>query len=448
MISLRDRFAAEDRRMKQVRLLLVAAALCAGALGLSSALKPASVRSGIIFGDAFGTPVAIALTATGRFLVADYGDAFLFDSSNGRLKRLAFNGSGVFEPTAFAVDGDRVFIANYHGNNVLETRLDEEHGSLAVVSRIGDDATISPEGVSFDGRRLAVANYDGGNVQVFEDAAGDWKAVCRLAVPWAHGVAFNAGALFATSLGNREVLKIDVEQCRIAERVGSLGWQPGQFLWPTSVTAYGAERIAVSDAHTGLITVLRTKDLKLVTSWGGNGPGLTGLNMPYSTAVAGERLWVTSTFGRRLLAFDTTGRLTDSWALEPGWTHESPRTAFLNAQRYDGYTRTDATVLIDGSCYRPSYGAVIPCGGADRSLTIPRLINGGQLYFVQAIRASRGTFLTSPQHTTALYFEDGSAAWSTVQLGRDHWVMDSQLVGPSGPVDLAVLESRAAHTGF
>ena len=375
-------------------------------------------------------------------MIADYAGVFLFDSSTGHMRRVSVSGASLFNPTDLTVDGDRVFIANYHGNNLLEGRLDEAAYTLAITGEIGTSETISPEGVAWDGKRLAAANYDASNVQVFSQDGGAWKLSCQLPVGLAHGVAFNGGYLYATSLADRTVVKINPDECRVERSSGSQGWGLGQFLWPTSVAAFGPRQIIVSDAHTGVITVLSAGKLKPLGSWGDNGPGITGHNMPYDATPAGNQLWVASTFDRRLLSYDKeTGKLLQSWGFDRGWAEESPREALMTGQKYDSYIRKDAPFQFLGDCYYAGYARLHRCEDVTKTFELPAEIEGGgQLYFVQAARGRRGTFLTSPQNVYALYFPEGSNAWKKVLLERDNWVIDGQLVGRNGAVDLQVIE--------
>jgi DNA-binding beta-propeller fold protein YncE len=394
----------------------------------------------LLTGDPFGTPVAVAPTSSGRLLLADYAGVFVFDRSTGRVTRLTVTGADHFNPTDLTVDGDSVFIANYHGNNLLEARVDENKNTLTIIAKVAAPNTISPEGVAWDGKRLAAANYDASNVQIFVRETDGWKLTCELPVSYAHGVAFNDGKLFATSLGDRQVLKIDPDECRVEMRSGAQGWAPGQYLWPTSVAAMGG-RIVVADAHTGRVTFLSAKNLQTLGVTGGNGPGVTGLNMPYDATPAGDTLWVTSTFNRRLLSYDTTsGEVLESWGFDRGWAEEAPSGALMTEQGYDGYIRKSASFQLRGKCYHTGYARLHECEDGTKSFELPSDIDGGQLYFIQAVRGARGVFLTSPQHVFAMYFADGGGSWQKVRVERDRWVIGDRLVGPEGVVDLRTIE--------
>ena len=180
---------------------------------------------------------------------------------------------------------------------------------MKVVSELGDNNTISPEGVvAFDGH-VAVANYDGNNVQIFSYTG---TKLCEIPVFHAHGIAHTDGYLFATSLGDRQVLKIDTDECAIVSRTGSQGWARGQFMWPTGLGA-GNGKLVVSDAHTGMLSSLSADTFEIYEHWGGNGPG--AFNMPYAAEFDNEDVWIISTFNRTIFQMRDR-KVINAWAQE------------------------------------------------------------------------------------------------------------------------------------
>jgi hypothetical protein len=383
-----------------------------------------------------GVPVSV--TAAGdRLLIADY--RHLYALNGGRLDRLdAMVPEGVqFVPTDTAFDPETrdVFIANYTSNDILVGTLDLN--KLTVTRRIGDGATVSPEGIALLGDRIAIANYDGNSVQVFERnaSAGD-VASCRVPLKMAHGIAYADGYLFASSLGGRKIVKIDPASCRIVAQIGSQGWKAGQFLWPTSISPAGPGRIVVADAHTGMLTVLGTGDLAVKAHWGGNGPAR--FNMPYGVEWRDGTIWVASAFNRSVVAL---GAL--SWhaakrysADKNAWAWRSkpfPDDAGIDGRDYDGY-RARAPVTIRGHCYVPSYGALAGCTGKEPSLGFKFMRSSGYMYFTQALELEGGVLISSPQNRTALFYSHDDTSADEVEVGLDAWVVNGRLVGPRGPV--------------
>lgn len=408
-------------------------------------LKPGSAE---IFSDhsagkaAFNLPVAIAEVAPGKFVVANYQDVFLFHSDSNEISITTVNMNGFvgkFVPTNFAfVPGtNRLFIANYLGNDILETTFDLARNEITVLGRIRDEKTISPEGVAFDGRLLATANYDGNNVQVFEKMDGSWKSICDIPVPWAHGVAFVNGNLFATGLKERKLHRIDPTGCKIVGSTGSIGWEPGKFLWPTSVAPFGNDAVLVADAHTGLLTVIGADDFSVKHAFGGNGPGRTGFNMPYSAIASGGSLWVTSTYGGRLFKIDIATGRANSWdvSADRQWKSVFPRSSFLNSHSYEDYVRQGMDMTLGGKCYRASYSGVLACSDYGDKTSFPS-------YFVQIAKVRNGYVAISPQHDLAHYFSTSIDSPQSITIGFDNWLVDGTIVSPSGQIDVETLERK------
>ena len=395
-----------------------------------------AARSGNATG--FQKPVAIANVGGDDFVLANYSEVALFNTSTGTIDKIDVDNPEIvkeFVPTSLAIDRahGKLLIANYLSNNVIVASLDIAKRRLRLERLIGDEHTISPEGVAISGDMVGVANYDGGNVQFFDQSKPDSAAVCTVPVPEARGVTFQGDLAYATSLQDRSLLKIDPKICAVLARVGATGWEPKQFLWPTQVASWDARSVAVTDAHTGLISVYDVKTLEFVKSFGGNGPGQNELNMPYALAVGASDLLVASTFGDRILRFDkATGRPTESWSLAPAWeklADGSPYT--LNHEGRDGYVDTHTTVTVDGACYHPGYDELQACSAGDN---IELSASPDQeMYFLQVARFGDQTLIFSPHIPIAVLF--GAGGWATrreVPIGIDHWLIDGRVVGPDG----------------
>lgn len=383
----------------------------------------------------FTTPVSIAILPNGKILMANYSNIFLFDQNSEELSILKVNMKGrIYAPTAVAVHGDKIFIANYTGNNILEVKLDEKLKLLTIVNDITSSTTISPEGVAIASDKLiGVANYDSNNVQFFKKDNHKWNMNCEINVPLAHGIVSHDGYFFASSLETRKIMKIDPVACKVILERGGQGWKQGEFLWPTSLSVTSTGLIIVSDAHTGKLTTLSPDNLQPVHSFGGNGPGIHGLNMPYGVS-AGDFIWVTSTFGNRLVKYDTVGRGLEVWSTskEQQWSFYAPESSFLNNQNYKKYL-SSINITINGSCYRPSYGGLKRCWfGKDISL---QRVAGNYFYFVQATPIADGVLISSPQNAQALFYK-GDKPPIEVNIGYDTWLVNGKLVNASGEVKL------------
>jgi DNA-binding beta-propeller fold protein YncE len=422
-----------------LRVLLVVA-VASGVAACSPARKPEPVTEHIFSGDAanFETPVAIANVGGSDYVLANYDDVALFDKSTGSVNRLSADNPEFvreFVPTSFAVDAVRgkLLIANYRANNVIVASLDKTNRKLHFDRLIGDERTVSPEGVAVSGDLVAVANYGGDNVQFFDQGKSISAAVCTVSVRQAHGVVFLGGFAYATSLEDRRLVKIDPGACAISAGTGESGWKPKQFLWPTQVAVWDNESIAVTDAHTGLISVYGARTLDFIKSFGGNGPGRNELNMPYGLAVGGSDLFVTSTFGNRIVRFDkATGLPLESWSQTPVWEALADGSPFtLIDEGRSGYIDTHTSIAVDGACFHPGYAGLESCDGG-KNIALPP-IDDINMYFIQVAQQGGQTLVFSPQCPIALLV--GAGGWATrsvIYIGIDHWLIDGQAVGPDG----------------
>lgn len=388
-----------------------------------------------------GTPIALVGTPRG-LMVADYLRVYLFDGTTLKPFVIEKDADLRWQPTALAVAGNTVFIANYTGNNILSGTIDFDSLSIRIERVIADDKTISPEGIDIHDNRIAVANYDGNNVQVFNlDARGGATAACRTEVGWAHGVTFADGYIFATSLRSGAVLKIDPDTCTVVGRIGRKGWGRGEFLWPTAVARMGFGQVIVSDAHTGKLTVLSTDTMSVIAEWGSNGPG--AFNMPYGVTSHEGRVWVASTFSRSLVELpDFSWERARFYPFTPNaWSWKEgafPRSAYLSGETRAGYV-SRSQISVQGQCYYPAYKAVTPCNTVSlRNVRVPEILRGSHFYFVQGSRAGAGVLLSSPQNGYALYYPDRGGPPSEVAVGLDAWVVDGALVGPGGPIEVVI----------
>jgi hypothetical protein len=381
-----------------------------------------------------GIPVSVKPVGD-SLIVADYQQLYRF--ADNRLVRLRVNlPAGVaFRPTETAHDGAEVFVANYTGNDVLVGTL--RGNTLTVTRRIGDGQTISPEGVTLFGDKVGIANYDSNRVQIFDRLAHhNDPPRCTVPLNQAHGIVYTDGHLFASSLQDRKVVKIDTAACRIVAEIGGMGWNAGRFLWPIRIAAAGPGRIIVADAHTGLLSVLRTTDLAIERQFGGNGPGF--FNMPYGVEWRDGTVWVASAFSRSIIAlrglsWDGVQRYS---ATPRAWSWAKfGDNAKLDQKDYDVY-RSRSSVTIRGHCYRPSYGALPGCTGHEPPLGFKFVQRSGYMYFTQALSCAPGVLVSSPQNPIALLYRNTGGEPDEIVIGLDAWVVNGALVGPHGPIKL------------
>lgn len=241
-----------------------------------------------------------------KYLICNYEKVFLtkMNSEIADLNELAkpdevkiWNPTGVFYDKVKGI----LYVANYNGHNIVKCSIDENTKKLKYLGEINDKNMVSPENVSVDenGNNIAVADYDGNNVLYF-NSKGEllWKIEIKLA----HGVAVRNNYIYATSLNDRQIIKID-SRGNIIAKIGTMGLNENEYLWPTSIDISKDNTIMVTDAHAGKISFFKT-DLTFIESIGCNGPGVNNFNYPYSSIFVNNKIIVADTFKARVLELD------------------------------------------------------------------------------------------------------------------------------------------------
>ena len=247
--------------------------------------------------------------------MTDYQDVYWFDEEKKHLTILKADfsiftkeGKGCFyQPTGVAVDAEnKVYIANYRGNNILQGRLDLEKMSIAFEREYRSKHSISPENVIIDSaqKRVYSANYDGGTITAFDAVSG--KELWAAPVPQAHGVTFDKDYVYAVGLDKRNIVKIDSKSGKIVLESGGLGWNPvkQQFMWPVTVDILNDDNLIVADAQNGFISLADKKTLQVSSFFGGNGLGSHYFNYPYTAKVLGDEVWISSAFRPEIVVLD------------------------------------------------------------------------------------------------------------------------------------------------
>jgi hypothetical protein len=371
-----------------------------------------------------GTAVSASHWDGDRYLVCNYNLLQEIDTRTGAVTRISPpTGLSVWNPTgvwASPAEG-RVFIANYTGHDVLECSRTGD--ALALVRRYVHAEMQSPENValSADGQLVGAADYDGNRLWMFRrDGSLAWERP----VPLAHGVAFGPDFVVATSLLDRTVVKYDLAG-REQARTGSLGWGDGKYLWPTCVF-HQADRLYVTDAHTGRLTALDF-DLKPFDWNGGNGPGAGLFNMPYAVAGRARELVVCDTFKDRLLVLDDAFRCQRVLTRDPAplvWDLPVP------AERRNGYTSVSdpCPVELPGVRGRPWYPIYDGYHlGDGRRRGIARFPVSGSLfnqrgfpYFCWCVRRD-GYLILGHQVGKSVLVADGRGRACPVDVGEVLW---------------------------
>lgn len=354
--------------------------------------------------------------------LVDYSGLYCLDTDSAALRIVPRPKGlkGVWSPTGIAYRKGVLYVANYHGNNIIEGNLDCGKSEFKPQTVISTPDTVSPENVAIsdDGDTIVSAQYDGSNVAAFRRGADGWKPLWTAKVPLAHGIAIIGSRVYATGLQHRTITAFDLNSGKQLAQAGQLGADPlkTDMMWPTGLANLNGVLI-LSDAHTGYICSVNQSTLHTETCFGGNGAGEQKFNMPYSTVPFGKSLLILSTYSSRIAEakVDFTKanvRVVRDWY----WTgNERVNPSFT--QERSGLARMVAfpTNPYSSVCLMPTWLPGMTCayaGLANRSqskfLRFPIAIStfkaGGEIYFVHSFpgHSAHDTYFFSPQATSIL----------------------------------------------
>ena len=399
-------------------------------------LAPSSKISTVVQPRLGSLPVSAAAVDDETLLLVNYHDIRSLNVGSGEVVRLAADLSRLanpkFVPTGVAV-GPRsrmVYLANYLANNILIGRLDID--KIVFEKQLTGDGLISPENLALspDERWLISANYDGNSATAFEAKDGAFVQKWSAAVPLAHGVAILGDRVFVSSLLQRQVVVLSLEDGAVLGSFGAPGWQAYclNFLWPTGVQTVNDDMLVVTDSHTGGIyrIVFGEGSATLLDVVGGTAPGAFGLQMPYATAPIGNSLAILSTFSPKVVIAGPAAapdapkieKLIVQQAEQAEVDAESSEAPPLGVG-WNGYVHFAAPPLrISGIGMVPSYGALISVT-RDRPTAIEQTyalnpdtlsLFGASMYFIEAHPLRGGVVLSSPSAPFVLYVTLGETS--------------------------------------
>ncbi|MFY9341649.1 MAG: hypothetical protein WAT39_04120 [Planctomycetota bacterium] len=426
----------------------------------------------------FEQPVSVAVLDAEHVAICNYSQLAILNWKTGVFTRTA-PPVAKWVPTGltFHLPTRRLLVANYKGGNVVVLRLGQDN-SLQYLSELRAPGMKGPEGVAIadDGTRIGVADYDAGTGFVF-DAEG--RLVGAQSIGGAHGVAFHESSrtFLVTGLAPPGVFEIGSNGETITQ-FGTIGWGASEFLWPTSISISPQHVVAVSDAHTGEISLHEATGLRETTSLGGNGPDTGRFNMPYGCAwLDDDLLWVADTFRSRLVLVQiSTCVVRQSWIL--GGMNRVPEPV---AKRLSMELGTSEFAVTGGACTVPDAEIrarglwrlrtdhsrvlelrLVPSGPSvawhpayagfvtdDRTLAfrwVP-LLSSGYYYFMQADQLRHRdwemVFVGSPQNNHVLVSWDGLV--TSIQIAFGLWLRGSALCNGEVTVPLSLIASLAAR---
>ncbi len=263
---------------------------------------------------AFGTVDAVSIVQVekNKFLIASYDTISLITIKENNLsEKKQFskpNGVNIWNPAGlfYSKKDNLLYVANYRGHDILIFDYNQDSNSLSLKQRITDDKLQSPENVVVNSLgEIIVADYDSSKIFKF-DHKGNF--IWRTQISQTHGVTILGENIYTTSLTDRIVVKLDYNG-HILKKQGSLGIKYDQYQWPVSIMSIDNNKLVVTDAHTGRLTILN-ENLEVLDTFGGNGPGVDLFNYPYAFLQVDDGYLIADTLKARIV------KLSKSWKIE------------------------------------------------------------------------------------------------------------------------------------
>lgn len=406
--------------------------------------------------------VSIAKVGVGEYVVANYNSLLLLSRLNGDvciLRPLDSDFKSVYEkrenntvsrnlrdynPTGVASDSlGNLYVANYKGNNVLVFSVDVPKCELSLKGEYRSHESMGPENVAVIEARdiLLVANYDAGTVVAFSISTG--KKLWSAAVPQAHGVAEFNGRVYATGLTERKIYEISIDTGEVLRSTGSLGWNPmvNQFMWPVSINKLNDEKLIISDAHTGYVSVFDAASMQVESYFGGNGPTYKRFNYPYAAVKIDDEVVVLSSMRGHILFLDADARyIKEEMVVDRERWHDLTISDDIFGHGWSDYVNnaSDARLSINGVRYKLGYAHLHPVDGGP-VLRVPdtyTMLNpGAYLYFLQGLESQDVSAFFSSSGTQLLVaaHRRGKPDFIyTRALPLDSWKIGNEIFSPSG----------------
>jgi hypothetical protein len=268
--------------------------------------------------------VSMAKVQDGYYAIASYGYIVLLNRQS-KQYCIVDMGTESQNPTDLYSNGDgTLFVANYHRNNILYGNIDIESCKYNIEKIYQTKSLISPEQVYSDGKVLLSANFDGNNVTAIDLNSGDELWTTK--VTSAHGLTIVRDKVYASSLWDRKIFEMDINNGNILRSYGTEGSNTakGQLLWPITIYPIDNDNLVICDSHTGHISFFNIKNFNISKYTGGNGPTFKFFNYPYAATLIDNELFVLSTFKGNILVIDhDTMQVKETWHFgKPKWDYD------------------------------------------------------------------------------------------------------------------------------
>jgi len=407
----------------------------------------------------------------GRFAISNYENIFIFDRRDGAVCAVSimddnekmrqikmvngfpFSSESVINPTGVYFAGNnKLYVANYKINNILEGVVDAEGCGFTVEHEYASPSSLGPENVWVDegSNLLLSANYDAGTVTAFDIDSKHEVWVAN--VPQAHGVTASNGMVYATGLTERKIYKINISTGEIVQKRGGLGWGPmnSEFMWPTSIYPFSGTEMIVADAQSGFISIVSSENLDTIRYTGGNGPSENLFNYPYAAIPFGNDIAIMQSQRKEVLfisrkEFSISERF---YFLENKWPEQRADSLIFGRgwEGYQDFSGNNVRILDD--FYRLGFGGLHALTGR-RILKMPdvgTLFNdSAYVYFLQAHNSEDLSVLWSSGSRSAYgvaRMRDGLNILVPKRINLDSWLVGETVVSEGGVrIDVSDLEN-------
>ncbi|PAY04493.1 hypothetical protein CK489_35260 [Bradyrhizobium sp. UFLA03-84] len=396
-------------------------------------------------------PVSAARIGAHEFLIANYQDIFLFDQDRRTAVPVQTDVElPVWNPTAvfYSAFYDRVFIANYSGKDIVVAQLVRDGGGpkLHLTDRIVNEAAIQgAEGVAVSkgGRFMAIADYEGNALSLFERIDDQWAFRWKREIIGSHGVAIAGDYVFASGQG--AIVKFSIETGQEAARTSKLGSEPILFATCLNVDESSGQLIG-SDAMSGIVFGM-TKDLKVTSKFGANGPTYSNFSSPFCAYRDRQGIYVLSTYQDRFVSIGRDSATSYEFS-GAQWRYIDFPFGLRNASNM-----LHGAVQFDRPSYRmfdknvrAGYGGLYTDDG--KLLLMPgrqELFDGASPFYVTSI-ASNSTWLVIVANSSprAMLYNRKTGELGAVTIGEwDCWATAADVLCPSRRYSVDELSAQA-----
>jgi len=393
-----------------------------------------------------GNYVSIADIGGGKFAISNYENIFIFDrhdsaicaasivDGNAKMKQVrmtdgfAFSGGSAINPTGvYFASNNKLYVANYKVNNILEGVVDAERCEFTVEHEYASPSSLGPENVWVDesSNLLLSANYDAGTVSAFDlDSKHEvWVAN----VPQAHGIAVSDGTVYATGLTERKIYKINISTGEVVQERGGLGWNPmnSEFMWPTSIYPFSGTEMIVADAQSGFVSVVDAENLNTIRYTGGN---------------VGDDIAIMQSQRKGVLFISRKdfGISEKFYFFENYWPEQQVENVIFG-KGWKGYQDFSGNyVKLMAGSYRLGFGSLHDLDGR-RIVKMPDIgtlfNNSAYMYFLQAYSSEDLSIIFSSGSSSIhglARMHDGLNILVPKQINADSWIVGGEVVSEGG----------------